>query len=881
MSSEALFEGHWRSLEKAFLEKLTATRTRPLAVVTAGYPLLQRLLRVLAEAGSATLCGVQFFPGIPRLAEKLSALPAPAPPSPATLACCGLAAYGSPERAVSGAGFLAGLLEQGIGPEEFGLVLQSLPEDPGPTPFETLEALKLFESSLSRVYPGRTDTIMREKPCAGFEGVMMYGFYDLNPGQRRFVRALAEDTPMWWFSPIHPSSPWRGVYARTGDFLGNLYGNRRHRIDTGTPLSPMALLGESLLTRKAIQVPPGVSTITCGSGLGFDAGIVEAVTDMIEIRPGFRVAVAARGADRDQVLLALNLAGISTNPGLAMPWSLTPSGNFLLGVCGLPVWNWHHLEIQRLLASGIVFGESPAEYLAEVVNKGARFGTDALSSVRMPFVEKLLAFHHELPEMAQPDVFLSALKKLAENPRGLPLPELLVDNVFDRLSWRSGERVSLSGFRAMLQAQLEGTTTEVFPKRPDGVQVLSPGQLRGTLFNGVIITGLEEAVLPSRPAEDSRFPAPLRKALEIATGETREQEEAFILRQVFEASGERLTLLVRSRDEQGRSQKPSPLVSALLEHEEGNTTEVSDSAPALVIPPVEAPFLEQVLSSERDRVFSNTFGIHDGNIGPGLFPPPERVTASMLETYAACPFKYMVERVWKLPEQSEAPVLSAPDRAANGIFTHKAVELAISGLEPEKAVEGALEQTDLTAMLGSESFALNYRNALLESVEAILSYFGKNRYVPVKSELWVVGTVAGLPGTGRLDMLVDTPEGLTALDLKTGNPGNTQNPLTKKHLFQLPVYYALSEKKPVRLGYLHLTAGGEPVLNSATEQEIREALPGFENRIREIFRGITNGCFPPKGDDRVCAYCAHGHLCRLSPRIRLEGKLTGASSTSS
>jgi hypothetical protein len=76
MVSQALYEGHWRSLEKAFLKSLASWDERPIAVVTAGYPLLERLVAVLGEAGTGDLAGVQFLPGIPRLAEKLSSLPA-------------------------------------------------------------------------------------------------------------------------------------------------------------------------------------------------------------------------------------------------------------------------------------------------------------------------------------------------------------------------------------------------------------------------------------------------------------------------------------------------------------------------------------------------------------------------------------------------------------------------------------------------------------------------------------------------------------------------------------------------------------------------------------------------------------------------------------
>lgn len=878
MRSQALYEGHWRSLEKAFLKSLASLDERPLAVVTAGYPLLERLLTVLGEVGTGDLAGVQFLPGIPRFAEKLSPLPPPPPVSPADLTGCGLSACGSPEKALSGTGFLSGMLEQGIGSEEFGLVLQSLPEDPGPTARGALISLQAFEEALSRAYARRVDTLMRETPEQVFAAVFMYGFYDLNPAQRRFVRAIFAGTPVTWFSPIHPSSPWRGVYARTGDFLGAFYTGSRHRVDAGLPLSPIALLGESLLTDKVISPPPGVETIRCGSGLGFDSGLVHAVKTLQQVRPGFRVAVAARSRDKDSAALALNLAGIPTNPGVSMPLAATPFGRFLLGVCGLPAWNWHNLEVTRLLASGVVFGESPSRYAAEVSATGARFGMEALAGLDMPFAKKLVAFYTGLPEAAPPSVFLDALDGLVANPDGIPLPESFHEAVFARPAWSLQKKVTLEGFRAMLKAQLEGTSVQVFPKCRTGVQVLSPEQIRGTLFDGIVLTGLEEAVLPSRAPEDPRFPMVLRKALGMSSGETREQEEAFVLRQVFEAAAERLVLIVRTTDPEGRGQRPSPLVARLLEAPGVNTVTMSDSAPALLRPPSETPFLDMSLAAERERLSRGVFGPHDGMLGPGVFPVPECISATMLEAYAACPFRYMVERLWRLPEQSEAPVISFPDSRTHGTLVHRALELAISGDDPEAAVRRALEGHDLVALLGSAAFALNYPVTLLDCVQRALAWFGREGLRPLATEKTVTGTIAGLNAAGRLDLLLNSPAGLVALDLKTGSPDKTRKPLEKPGLFQLPVYYALSREKPVKMGYLHVRKTGAPVLNGVSGSEIAEAMPEVEARILEIHEGISNGWFPPGGEESVCAHCGCGHLCRLSPRTRLEGKVRGAAS---
>lgn len=878
MGSQALYEGHWRSLEKTFLKSLASCNERPLAVVTAGYPLLERLLALLKGEGTGDLAGVLFLPGIPRLAERLSPLPPPPPASPADLAGCGFCAYGSPERALSGTGFLSGLLEQGIGSDEFGVVLQTLPEDPGPTARAAFRSLEIFEEALSECHPRRVDTLMREEPAKSFRGVFMYGFYDLNPAQRRFVRALSGSTPVTWFSPVHPSSPWRDVYARTGDFLGALYSGKRHRVDAGLPFSPMALLGESLFTGKVINPPPGVETVRCGSGIGFDRGLVHAVNTLLQVRPDFRVAVAARSRDREGAALALALAGIPTNTGVTMPLISTPYGRFLLGVCGLPDWDWHNLEIRRLLASGVVFGESPSRYAEQVAATGARLGIEALSGLDMPFAKRLVAFHAGLPGTAFPSAFLDSLEKLVENPDGIPLPDLFNELVFDRRLWKLKRKVTLDGFRAMLKAQLEGTFAQVFPGSRTGVQILSPEQIRGTLFDGIVITGLEEAVLPSRTQEDPRFPMVVRKALETSSGETREQEEAFVLRQVFEAAGERLVLLVRTMDPEGRGQRHSPLVARILENDGVRCTTVSDSAPSLLAPPAESPFLESALAAERERLSRGAFGPHDGILGPGVFPVPDRLSATMLEGYSACPFRYMVERLWKLPDAAEVPVVSFPDAKTHGTLVHKALEFAIVADNPEAAVKRALEGHDLQALLGSAAFASNYPATLLNCVQRALEFFEREGFTPLASEKSVQGTIAGLPAAGRLDLLLSSPGGTVAFDLKTGSPAKTRNPLENPGLFQLPVYYSLCHEKPVMMGYLHVQKTGAPVLNAVSASEIELALPGVEARIRRIHENITNGFFPPMGEKSVCKHCGCGHLCRLSPRTRLEGKVTNAGS---
>lgn len=872
MKPGALFEGHWRALEQVFVRELEESSERPLAVVTAGYPLLERLLALLESSGRGDMAGVQFFPGIPKLALKLSPLPPPPPPSPADLAACALAALGDPDRATPGSAFLAGLLEQGIGPDEYRLVLQSMPEEPGPAAWETLGNLEVFCRELGAVLPRRMDTLLREKPVPAFARVFLYGFYDLNPGQRRFIRALSDTTVLHWFSPVHPSSPWRSVYSRTGDFLGKLFQGRRHRVDAATPLSSVARLGESLLTKRALSPPPGVENILCGTGMGFDAALARAVGDMLNTRPGFRVAVSARSEDRRQVLLSLNMAGIPTNPGVSLPWSDTPSGRFLLGVCSLHHWDLHHLEIHRLLSSGIVFDQSAAGYMETVSARGARFGRSALKSLNMGFAEELVRFHEGLPEKAPPTVFLQSLERLVGNSPGTPLPSAMLRDLLDPRLWRSRRNVDLDGFGAMLGAQLEATGWELFPGKSCGVSVLSPEQLRGTLFDGVVVTGLEEEVLPSRPDEDPRFPTALRRALEMSTGDTREKEEAFILRQAFEAAGERMTLVVRTRDAEGRSLIPSPFISGLLEDRRVPSLRIPDHAPELMPAPPEPPFLRQAVEAERERLVQRYFGPHDGVIGTQAFTPPERLNATMLENYQNCPFRYMAQWVWKLREPPDNSVKSFPDSASHGRMVHRSVELVLSGESVESSVESVLREKDLSAELGSDSFASNYREVLLERLESVMGYFSRNGIRPLAGELELEGSVAGIPANGRIDILAESPEGLIALDLKTGNPDKTVNPLGKKNLFQLPVYYSLCPRKPASLGYLHVHRSGGPVLNRVTAVQVEEALPEVEARIRMIFGRIRAGVFPPSGDEKVCRFCPFKGLCRISPRDRLKGK---------
>ena len=241
--------GHWRALEKTWITEFTRTGANGgTAVVTAGSQIASRL----AELIPGPTAGARFFPGIPLLARSLAGtLTSDKVSVPQSITLAYHAGY-ELNSAASAAAFFENLLENGINAEMFEIQSKSLRE-PDTEVAKTASRFTEYQKLRDKEFPFTPYGTMRRGPSGGgmYQTVMFYGFYDLNPGQRNYIRKLASITDIKWFSPVHPSHHWRKAFVRTMDFLKDLHEREGlHRVDGDQSLSPNAQFAETFLREK-------------------------------------------------------------------------------------------------------------------------------------------------------------------------------------------------------------------------------------------------------------------------------------------------------------------------------------------------------------------------------------------------------------------------------------------------------------------------------------------------------------------------------------------------------------------------------------------------------------------------------------------------------
>jgi CRISPR-associated exonuclease Cas4 len=123
-----------------------------------------------------------------------------------------------------------------------------------------------------------------------------------------------------------------------------------------------------------------------------------------------------------------------------------------------------------------------------------------------------------------------------------------------------------------------------------------------------------------------------------------------------------------------------------------------------------------------------------------------------------------------------------------------------------------------------------------------------------KFHVWVSSTRLGL--SGRLDLLIDSPEGLFPVDFKMTTGGPRDN-----HLMQLCGYARLLEdcyQRQVTKGFVYLIPHEDAVVFDLTEERKQRA----DQLISEIRRMIESEQTPPPTPVRNrCADCEYRNYC--------------------
>lgn len=943
MPVRILSEGHFRALEISLADLFRSIpQESSIALVTAGEQQRKRIRDVLLAGISDIFPGVELLPGIPHLAARLADNPCIREKvSISDRAVMALGAVrllddgdpfsglkGNPASAAALGRFFENLLEQGITPEAYRVCSEMLENEPGPVEKTSGRMFEFYSEERNRLYGSTPDMILASSPGSSrrYDLVIFYGFYDLNPGQRRFVKRLASlDVQIHWFSPLHPSSRWRNIYGKTGEFLRNLGFEERRRVDWNVPASPAGILAEAVNCSSVIDPDPGILSVSAVSGeIGAAREVLRRISLLENVGVPLReIAVVEKSPEDSFVTRLAHHEGVPVSAPLTAHLSEFPEAVLVLAASAVEEQDFHYTSIEALINTGRLdplLDPGVTDLRKSVLSSGVRSGLGNWRAARedghhVPeLIEVLGRFYDTLSPRAEPVEYLKSLHALTGKLTGGTLEETITEHMFSSEEWKYDGRVDWNTFSALLRLRFEETFVELRPVNTEGFSVLSMERIRGTLWSAVIVKDLEEGVFPSKRIDDPRLPQELRNMLELPDTDQREMEEAFLLSSTMEAASDHVSLIYMNLDSRGRCIRPSPFIDAFVPKESGSGKcswfsrrtanpvgtllggrhpgQRAALAAAEGLPGGDRFFFSSALTAEKSRMSSAPFDRFDGVIGSGFYER-EQWSASVFRKYVDCPFAFMAEKIWHLERDDDPGALFEPDAFTRGDLVHRCIEKLVSKkgfdvTEDEVRTQMGKCAIDLNleAILGSRALLDTYLDNVSTHLFNAFLFLGEEHWTPIAAEKTLSTMFGGLPVRGRIDLLVRRSDGsLLVADVKTGKPksvNSIKGEIERGVLYQPGVYRALVLADPsvdttpesVSMAYIHIPEGQEARIIELDA----ETMDGLESSVIansiEVAKLVTEGIFPPVPlAVSSCEYCSYSDLCRKSPADRIDWKL--------
>jgi hypothetical protein len=503
---------------------------------------------------------------------------------------------------------------------------------------------------------------------------------------------------------------------------------------------------------------------------------------------------------------------------------------------------------------------------------------------------------------------------------------------------RQGHRDPLG---ALLLA-LENESYQIKTEDDAGVQVFELREIRGLRFRHVYVLGLIDGQLPTLPEEGllvsrRRQIEPLRVQLE-----QKEAETQYLFTQVFEAATEKL-VLSQPQGEVGERQLPSPFLMAVRERTDvpelerpalvaslasagrmigtrlriGQSTEASTSTEVLRANPA-LEKLQRAVDPWRARAhWPHLIKVDLPALMRALFPDTRPFSATALESYAACPFRYFGKQVLRLHEQEQDDAKLSYGSLVHRVFERLYAELRQKlqltigkPLPPLTATDRDLLRDLFTdewtkhpeGLLSPELVGLfthphGVSELFFQTIAQLETDYGNLCHEQALGDSQGHGVVIGRDRAGRqvavtgkidrVDARRDDPRKLALADYKTGTPkdrGHVEERLADGRMLQLPLYAVTLQEtdKSVEViagYYVHVSEkplsegkADKPMLVSAATGSRDDTPPRFDpetaRRLALEFVGrIRDGDFSltghATGNNGECnQYCTLRHACR-------------------
>ena len=939
MLINTLYEGHYRALEEDFLELTRRLRKeeKQFTVISAGTGQLDRLRRLLlSDSDTGIIGGIEFLPGIRHLAQKISTVPLPASKvshsdrTLFTLHAMKAVNEGEPlfdlrentETAHSMGTFFESLFEHGITPELYDITSLSLSGGQSITEKTVGRILGSYDIERRKGYLSCGDMILEQDISGVVQGTyIFYGFYDLNPSQRRFLRRFCNTSEeIFWFSPVSGNSHWSSIYKRTSQLLQNMGIGSLIRSGNRKQMNSFAAFFEALADQSRPAVPVKGFRITAVSGeIGACRAVLGRIAALnkdegINLR---RIAVVRRKQEGESLVRLAHHEGVPVNAPLKTKLSSLPAGSLVLNLLRAIGTGFYYVHIQNLLASGIFVDElaaDPLEIVDVAENSGIRMGLqrwrDWYSTARdknrlVSFLRKLDTFFSGLPPVALASEYLEHLRNFFDETVSGSVPCSIRDSLFDPREFTFSREVSLPQFSDALRLNYQARDIELRAADPEGFRVLTIEKVRGSLFDSILLMDMEEGIYPGSPDEDPRLSEELRARLQMALKTERETEDGFLLRQAGEAAGISLDIIFRQTDNEGAEISPSPFISNLVHPDSrpgkaawfvtGSSSPLSQMAGGAhpgqkrVLAagngdyPAD-PMFSRAYTAERSRMNYGGFDCYDGIVSSSPVKL-DMISPTLLEDYMRCPFALLMSsKGWKIRRTELTEIGTSPDPMVRGLLVHAAFEEIVKehGFTPtEKRVDDILREQSsehsLEGRLGSKLFLDIFIEKQKQIMLSSLSQLAAKGWKYKGSEVSLEGSLGDMPIGGRIDLILeDDASNLILLDLKTGSLPKKKDTTEGRH-FQLPFYYQLAAQNyPGRnvasAAYVSVSEKKPGKLISFTGDEMKNLMKSVSANAHRIVSMIHEGLFPPVPTVQ-CDYCSFRGICRRNPFSRIKAKV--------
>jgi ATP-dependent helicase/nuclease subunit B len=347
-----------------------------------------------------------------------------------------------------------------------------------------------------------------------------------------------------------------------------------------------------------------------------------------------------------------------------------------------------------------------------------------------------------------------------------------------------------------------------------------------------------------------------------------------------------------------------------------------------------SPFFQGALDAEFSRWGRRSFTVYDGVfnstdaldlIRKKYSPFGHSLSATSLETYAACPFQYFCEKILSLEAIEEPEKIISLSPLDKGWLIHAILFEFFENLKKEKSQPLSKEHRDRyfdrmeriarnlfkkMEQRGRTGFPMMWKiekdhimddlrellRVEMEKTEPFIPSHFEVRFgmpeseelegafssdFPVPLEMKDKKTISFKGRIDRIDLSEDQKRGII-IDYKTGKAYHNNNAFMGGQSLQLPIYIYAAEhllkehlKRKVHLDaarYFYVTRKGHFSTKYFDKVGWDKKLEVLKDIVQTITGGIERGLFFQREDEWNCRFCAYSLICGKAIDLRLQRK---------